>query len=434
MAGLRFGSVCSGIEAASVAWEPLGFTPAWLAEIEAFPNAVLAHHWPTVTNLGDITSADFIERAGRLGHIDILVGGTPCQGFSHAGHRKGIKDPRSALAMRFIETARTLRPEWVVWENVPGCLTTAGGRDFGTFVGQVAECGYRWAYRVCDAQFFGVPQRRRRVFLVGHLGAGRPENVLFEPQGEGRHPAAGGEAQPSAAGTVAPGVGGVIPLDMRQASRGATMTNNRPAGSSGGAPGTGIGNAGDPCPCLSQSHPPAVVFNVQAPYSEGRGPHCQEARITKCLDSHGLNPNCQQGGSLVMAVQESQSGYRLSDTFATLDANYGSRRHNGVVTTLGDKTHALTAEGADASEDGTGRGQPIIADESLVVRRLTPLECERLMGFPDNHTLVTYRKKPAADGPRYKALGNSIAIPVLRWIGSRLLAESNTERLPAEVA
>ena len=135
-----------------------------------------------------------------------------------------------------------------------------------------------------------------------------------------------------------------------------------------------------------------------------------------------------------MAVQESQSGYRLSDTFATLDANYGSRRHNGVVTTLGDKTHALTAEGADASEDGTGRGQPIIADESLVVRRLTPLECERLMGFPDNHTLVTYRKKPAADGPRYKALGNSIAIPVLRWIGSRLLAESNTERLPAEVA
>jgi DNA (cytosine-5)-methyltransferase 1 len=217
------------------------------------------------------------------------------------------------------------------------------------------------------------------------------------------------------------------PIDMRQASRGATMTNNRPAGSSGGAPGTGIGKDGDPSPSLSLSNPPAVVFNVQATYSEGRGPHCQEARITKCLDSHGLNPNCQQGGSLVMAVQESQSGYRLSDTFATLDANYGSRRHNGVVTNLGDKTHALTAEGADASEDGSGRGQPIVAYENIVVRRLTPRECERLQGFPDYHTLVPYRKKPAADGPRYKALGNSIAVPVLRWIGARLLAEPNTE-------
>lgn len=318
MAGLRFGSVCSGIEAASVAWEPLGWTPAWFAETAPFPNAVLAHHWPSVPNLGDITSHDFTARAKGQSPIDLLVGGTPCQGFSNAGPRDGLLDPRSALAVRFLAIARDLRPAWVVWENVHGCLTAGGGRDFGAFVGQVAQLGYRWAYRTLDAQFFGLPQRRRRVFLVGHLGAGRPEQVLLEPQGEGRRRAAG-----------------------------------RPAG------------ADDPRTAAVGPLPLAVGYNVQATYSEGRGPHAALCEVTKCLDSHGLNPDCQQGGTLVLAT----------------------------------------------TPDGP------------IVRRLTPRECERLQGFPDDHTLVTYRRKPAADGPRYKALGNSIAVPVLRWIGRRLAVE-----------
>lgn len=382
MAGLRFGSVCSGIEAASVAWEPLGFTPAWFAEIEAFPNAVLAHHWPHIPNLGDITSADFIERAGRLGHIDILVGGTPCQGFSHAGRRKGIKDPRSALAMRFIETARTLRPEWVVWENVPGCLTTAGGRDFGAFVGQVAECGYRWAYRVCDAQFFGVPQRRRRVFLVGHLGAGRPEKVLFEPEGEGRNPAAGGEAGAATPRTTGAGAGG-----MRVFS-----------------------NSGTCC------------------WSESVG--TMRARDHKDGEGQGLIVH----GSAIALGNDSRAAHdAVSQPLraGTADLLAFSCKDSGAD--AGTLAPTLRAMGHSGSHANAG-GQVAVAGSDLIVRRLTPLECERLMGFPDNHTLVTYRKKPAADGPRYKALGNSIAIPVLRWIGSRLLAESNTERLPAEVA
>lgn len=351
MAGLRFGSVCSGIEAASVAWEQLGFTPAWFAEIEPFPNAVLAHHWPKVPNLGDITSDDFIERAGACGRIDILVGGTPCQGFSTSGKRGGIRDPRSGLALRFIDIARALKPTWLVWENVPGALTTAGGRDFGAFVGQVADCGYRWAYRVLDAQFFGVPQRRRRVFLVGHLGAGRPENVLFEPQSEGRCSEPSEGAGAGIAGTAATGSGGVNP-------------SRRP------------GTEREADDALGRGEP--ITFDWQA---AGAG-----------------NDTSFRGGS---------------------------RRY--IVRKPG-KTGTLSACRVEAVVHQSAR--PL----GLVVRKLTPRESERLQGFPDDHTLVPYRKTLAADGPRYKAIGNSIAVPVLRWIGSRLLAESNSEGVSAEVA
>lgn len=175
---MRYGSVCSGIEAATVAWEPLGWKPAFYSEIDKNARKVLTHHYPEVPLHGDFTT---IQR-GDYEDVDLLCGGTPCQSYSVAGRRLGLDDPRGELSLEFVALAKRLSARWVVWENVPGVLSTNGGRDFGTFVGALAECGYGWAYRILDAQFFGVPQRRRRVVLVGHSGgrSDRAASVLFD--------------------------------------------------------------------------------------------------------------------------------------------------------------------------------------------------------------------------------------------------------------
>jgi DNA (cytosine-5)-methyltransferase 1 len=191
---VRFGSVCSGIEAASVAWEPLGWKPAWFSQYDPehnykngpdFPSAVLAHHYPDVPNLGDMTKI-YDKETFKKEPIDILVGGTPCQSFSLNGFRKGLRDPRGKLALAFCQIAQEKRPRWVVWENVPGVLSSEKGRDFGTLLGALAELGYEFAYRILDAQYHGVAQQRRRVFLVGHLdgtGINRAAEVLFDTEG-----------------------------------------------------------------------------------------------------------------------------------------------------------------------------------------------------------------------------------------------------------
>mgnify|MGYP007071585731 CR=1 FL=1 len=163
---LRYGSVCSGIEAATVAWHPLGWKPAFFSEIDKFPRAVLQHHYPHVPLHGDFTAI----RGDEYEPIDLLVGGTPCQSFSVAGLRQGLADARGKLALEFLLLARRLRPRWVAWENVPGVLSKNGGRDFGSILGGLVECGYGFSYRVLDAQYFGLAQRRKRVFVVGHLG------------------------------------------------------------------------------------------------------------------------------------------------------------------------------------------------------------------------------------------------------------------------
>jgi DNA (cytosine-5)-methyltransferase 1 len=174
---MRYGSVCSGIEAATAAWHGLGWKPSFFSEIEAFPRAVLAHHYPDVPLHGDFTTIVGDEYEP----IDLLVGGTPCQSFSIAGLRGGLDDDRGNLALEFLRLAQRTRPKWLVWENVPGVLSSNGGRDFGSIIGGMVECGYGIAYRVLDAQYFGVAQRRRRVFVVGCLGdAASAAAVLFE--------------------------------------------------------------------------------------------------------------------------------------------------------------------------------------------------------------------------------------------------------------
>lgn len=177
---MNYLSVCSGIEAASVAWSPLDWKPVGFSEIEAFPSAVLKHHYPTVTNYGDMTK---YKEWSINGTVELLVGGTPCQSFSVAGLRKGLEDPRGNLALTYVGILDKFRPKWFVWENVQGVLSSSGGRDFGSFLGALAELGYGFSYRVLDAQYFGVAQRRKRVFVVGHLGDWQPTaKVLFEPE------------------------------------------------------------------------------------------------------------------------------------------------------------------------------------------------------------------------------------------------------------
>ena len=216
---MRYGSVCSGIEAATVAWHQLGWEPVFFSEIEKFPSAVLAHHYPNVPNHGDMTKFKEWPDAD----INVLVGGTPCQSFSVAGLRKGLDDPRGNLMLTYLAIADRYRPEWVVWENVPGVLSSNGGRDFGTLLGGLGQLGYGFAYRVLDAQYFGVAQRRRRVFVVANArGWQRAAAVLFERESLCGNPAPSRETGQSVARTTASGVdGGYIPQTVGTLTDGA---------------------------------------------------------------------------------------------------------------------------------------------------------------------------------------------------------------------
>lgn len=370
-----FGSVCSGIEAASVAWHPLGWRAAFYSEIEPFPRAVLAHHYPDVPCHGDFTTIG----ADDYGPIDLLVGGTPCQSFSIAGLRGGLDDDRGNLALEFLRLADRKRPRWLVWENVPGVLSSNGGRDFGSILGGMGELGYGVAYRVLDAQHFGVPQRRRRVFVVGYIGDWRRAfAVLFERHSLSGHPAPRRQAREAVAALTA----------------------------------NGIGTCG-------------------ADDNQGQAGHLIPDIVGQAMSAKWAKGTAGPAGPAGPA---------------------GDEHHNLVPCQV---AHSLRGEGFDASEDGTGRGTPpvpvafalrgreggampeIEGDQvgalraanggsirsyiaASAVRRLTPRECERLQGFPDDWTLVPVRGKPAADGPRYKALGNSMAVPVMRWIGQRI--------------
>jgi DNA (cytosine-5)-methyltransferase 1 len=351
---MRYLSVCSGIEAASVAWEHLGWTPVGFSEIEAFPSAVLAHRYPNVPNYGDMTK--YNEWPLEPGSIDLLVGGTPCQSFSVAGLRRGLADPRGGLLRTYLEIAQRLRPRWIVWENVPGVLSSNGGRDFGSFVGALGELGYGWAYRVLDAQWIrtqrfplAIPQRRRRVFAVGCLGARTSASeVLFDGQ--------------SLRGDPAPGV----PQEEGTAE------------AAGVDPSVGCWwNGGQVSQTLD-----AVLHKGQALPEKNRFPAVLRPR-----------------------------GFRKSKR-AQSDTDYETWVEDGVANTL------------NKFDVGDVRTTHAVA-ERMTVRRLTPVESERLQGFPDNWTQIPFRgKKPedCPDGPRYTAIGNSMAVNCMEWIGTRIHA------------
>ncbi len=455
---MRYLSVCSGIEAATVAWHGLGWTPVGFSEIEPFPSAVLAHHYPNVPNFGDMTKHE--QWTLQPGSIDLLVAGTPCQSFSVAGLRQGLKDPRGNLMLTYLAIAARLRPQWVVWENVPGVLSSNGGRDFGSFLGALGELGYGWAYRVLDAQWCrthghprAVPQRRRRVFVVGCLGDWtRAAQVLFEREsvqrdssprrtpGQGASADAEGGARggcwwdgTDCAGTLTKqnaggaqrmpdkdNFGAIIqPTTVRSSSIGAFVQDD--------VGGTMRANGGDyhggseslvMWPAEVAAH--AAVVNMQG------------SKSNACVSTDGTSftLNAMHGHD-VYAVAVAHASYSTGGT-------HGVNQHPEVspavkvgsglgIPSPPAVAHSLRADGFDASEDGTGRGTPLVP-QAMTVRRLTARECERLQAFPDDYTLIPWRKKQAEDcpdGPRYKALGNSMAVNCMAWIGERIAALEN---------
>ena len=498
-----YGSICSGIEAATVAWEPLNFRPAWFAEIDPFCSAVLAHHYPDVTNRGDFTR---IQPDGTA--IDILVGGTPCPSFSVAGRRGGLDDPRGKLALEFCLLAGRLRPRWIVWENVPGVLSSNRGRDFGAILGALAKLGYGCAWRVLDAQFFGVPQRRRRVFVVGHLGDWRrAAAVLFERQGMPGHAAPRKETRQDIAGSIGGGSG----------ARGWCSDTDRmtfvPAFAFGGNNTAGPIDIATACNAKGGAgrmdfESETFVAEVTAPLT--RNPYADHDSRESLLVIHTLRANgfdasedgAGRGTPLVtvpLAFSCKDYGAAADCIAPTLRAMSHAESHanaGGQVAVVFEPRFARNGRGAPASvasplkaesgRTGKGDGAPCVATASAV-RRLTPREAEALQGFEPDYTLTPgVRKKqretdkdreteeafelrlcladtidnqgltiPApvrwigsasdllayhhrtergraavemrrgrvyatADGPHYRAIGNSMAVPVMRWIGRRI--------------
>jgi DNA (cytosine-5)-methyltransferase 1 len=455
-----YGSVCTGISAEHVAWSHLGWTAAWFSEIDPFCCALLKHHYPEVPNLGDMTDVEKFT-----GPIDILVGGTPCQGFSVAGLRGGLADERSNLALGYIELAKRLRPRWTIWENVFGVLSSNGGRDFGTFMGQLAELGYGLAWACLDAQHFGVPQRRRRVFLVGYLGDWRRAYaVLFNAEslcrysqksreaGEGFTHDVAGSLEASGRGVERAGESrGQDPvIAARQTGRGFFTEGlpglrSHPGGQAENIVGTlaasGAGSARPAGQCNETDMLVAHTLSAEGFDASEDGTGRGTPIVADCLTANWHRSKGAKAGNQVGVVNPVIECY----TIQTNDGGKHKRRdrpEGGMYVKEADV--ALTVGGTDRTvcfEPGNLRRQcgsepnehtaPTLGAEKqgdtfphiaqhMAVRRLTPVECEKLQGHSPGYTDIPYRGKPAADGPRYRALGNGIAVPVLRWIGERI--------------
>ena len=397
-----YGSICSGIEAASAAWHPLGWRAAFLSEIEPFPRAVLQHHYPDVPLHGDFTTI----REGDYAAIDLLVGGTPCQSFSVAGLRKGLDDDRGNLALEYLRLADRLRPRWLVWENVPGVLSSNGGRDFGSILGGMVELGYGFAYRVLDAQYvrvdgFGraVPQRRRRVFVVGCAGSWqRAAAVLFERESLCGNPAPRRQAGQDVAHSVTTRAG----------------NGSRPAGATGNVVAFGGNN---------QSGPIDVATAQTAHGGTGRIDFESETFVAHALRADGFDASEDGTGRGVVPCLSPACGVR---GLPLVPVAAGARPPTIAFRTTGNDGAYECGDVAPCLATGTDPNHTTLL-QHWRVRRLTPVECERLQGFPDDFTAIPMRNKNgklngkwAKDGPRYKALGNSFAVNVVRWIGQRI--------------
>lgn len=538
---MKYGSVCSGIEAASKAWEPLGWKPAWFSEIEPFPSAVLAHHWPEVTNLGDMTKIADAVRAGDVEAPDVLVGGTPCQAFSIAGLREGLSDDRGQLTLSYVELANAIdakrrergKPESIiVWENVPGVLSSKDNA-FGCFLAGLAgesselqPAGGKWthagcvsgperviAWRVLDAQFFGVAQRRRRVFVVASARKGfDPAAVLFELDSVRRDSAPRRESQPEIARNAGEhskvgshwdnpanphptlnqsnnigGIGasnqeifsqrgsGLVSDSYTDVARTLLAKGNDSTAEDletyavvGSQTQYGDENAGtltarhDSSPCADRG------MNVLA---YGGGNTSGNIDVATACTAHGVRMDFDTETFAVHGTQDPDTNRELAHTLGRNNGQENaciafSYKDNGADATPDlsptiragnhDKSHANSGQppaiciqhasigrhdaagpqGKGYQEDVAftqdSRSSADVVQYGMQVRRLTPIECERLQGFPDNHTLIGWRGKDAdecPDGPRYKAIGNSMAVPVMRWIGERIAAALPAEKL-----
>ena len=419
---MRFGSVCSGIEAASVAWNPLGWEAAWFSEIESFPSQVLAHHYPDVVNLGDMTKLPEMILNGEIEAPDLLCGGTPCQAFSVAGNRQSLDDARGNLTLTFCEIADAIdrvrimwdeQPSIIFWENVPGVLNTKDNA-FGCFLAELAgedlplqPSGKRWtnagfvfgpkrtiAWRVLDAQYFGLAQRRKRVFVVASAREGfDPAKILFEQEGLRRDTAPSrkaGKEVTELAGTLAANGGGL----------------NRPAG-----------NCNELDFCVVHG------FDKQriGEYADNNIASTCAARDYKDATDLVVQPTYGiQGNMIGRSDTAGPQGSGISEdvSFTLTKADQHGVVHPVVFRETSDcltSAYATKWNGNASADNGS-----LFAYQNMAVRRLTPTECERLQGFPDGYTDIKPKGKDTPDGSRYKALGNSWAVPVVRWIGERI--------------
>lgn len=518
---MKYVSIFSGIEAATVAWHPLGWEPLAFSEIDPFPSTVLQHHYPDIPNLGDITKIDW---SPYVGAADIVVGGSPCQSFSVAGKREGLAGA-SGLMFEYIRAVRELRPRWFVWENVPGAFTSERGEAYRQLLSEMDALGYGLAWRVLDAQFFGVAQRRERVFLVGSLGTMRCAEVLFERESlswdhqssRQKRQALTEEAQERVgeadhdSGCLNPGetqsrrvypASGVYPtLSTRensgQSQESVFLCQTAQTGSNGK-----LVKQDDVMNTLDRTNSTAVAaldFNptdARLRYAHDDVSQTLTARAgtggnqvplvqvqplaflynqgakTRSLGISEISPTLKTDHNPVVAFASNQRDeVRELEVAGALAAQPGIKQQTYICRADG-QTNAMEGENlaptltshakkdppliypVDESEEmkpvtlqirggkpGGGKGALIQHDMSvtlsthntqtlitgdhekrdLTVRRLTPRECERLQGFPDDYTDIPYRNKEhAPDGPRYKALGNSMAVPVMRRIGERI--------------
>jgi DNA (cytosine-5)-methyltransferase 1 len=431
---MNYLSVCSGIEAATVAWHQMGWKPVGFSEIEKFPSEVLAHHYPNVPNLGDMTKYKDWNLNDTVG---LLVGGTPCQSFSVAGLRKGLEDPRGNLALTYVGILDKFRPKWAIWENVPGVLSSNKGRDFGAFLGALVELGYGWSYRVLDAQYFGVAQRRRRVFVVCHLGDWKPAaKVLFESESLFRNPKKSGIKGKEIAATITARFGNSRNNHEELAPVWPATTASTLNASFGDKLG------------LENQH-----INSSAPLfvpSFWNGSQTADTLTCKSDDQRMPDKNRFQAvithaSDVSSTLTASGAGFSRPGHTSTAHENYiaiqgnligrdkggpngiGVSQNSPMFTLTKTDVHAVAVGSSEISgtlraNPGSGwrsNGTPVeaVAIQNMAVRRLTEVECERLQGFPDDYTNI---RENCPSGARYKALGNSMAVPVMRWIGERI--------------
>ncbi len=475
---LTYGSVCSGIEAASVAWEPIGMKPLWFSEIEPFPSAVLGTHWPQVDNLGDMTKIAAAIRAGDVPAPDLLVGGTPCQTFSIAGLRKGLKDERGKLTLSYIELADSIdekrkengeKPAIIVWENVRGVLNHPDN-PFGCFISGLAgedepfEPGPRpergkssqfwtwnkktsqhvasWpvsgcvigpkrtvAWRVLDAQYFGVAQRRCRVFVVASAGTDiNISEILFEFESVCGDITPGGETGQTVAALTKNGVG-ATGADDNQAQAGHLIAF-------GGGNTSGAIDVATAC----TAHGVRMDFDTETfAVHDTQDPDVNHELAHTLRRNHGQENACIAFSCKDFGADATEN---LSPTLRA--GNSSNSNQNAGQPPAICIQHAAVGRNDAAGPQGKGyqedlaytqnaRAEVDVVQFGMQIRRLTPVECERLQGFPDNHTQISWRGKDAADcpdGQRYKAIGNSMAVPVMRWIGERILAALPVQETP----
>ena len=436
---MNYLSVCSGVEAATVAWHKLGWNPVAFSEIEKFPSEVLAHHYPGVPNLGDMSN--YKEWNFGKKTIYLLVGGTPCQSFSVAGLRKGLEDPRGNLALIYCGILDKFRPKWFIWENVPGVLSSNKGRDFGSFLGAVGKLGYGFSYRVLDAQNFGVPQRRRRVFVVGHLGDWRPTaEVLFEPESLSRHIEESRKKRKDTPKDTRIGIDTSGPLQARDYKDMGTDGLNK--------------TSAKMIPLLHQDHidalcardykglnsdsldKKAIVEVFENHPSDSRvkemGNTCQT--VTSTWGSGGGNIPFVLNNPIAYSIREDGQKNNMSvtelDVSNCLSSHQPSIMSHHAQTFVMDQAVSFGWQNSDSQSMSVDTITPTLdksktpaVAKNMAVRKLTPIECERLQGFPDGYTNI---KENCPDGHRYKAMGNSMAVPVMKWIGKRIELLSKT--------